>query len=125
VQNFLKVKKDFALSLNSFGLALYGKVEKQKYNFDLQENKFSNFSIVLPEPWGYVVTEAFLSGRLVIASDVCGIPEQVKNCKGVLLIEPGNAEKLKESIVTVHAFSRETILEIDCQNRETFKKFFK
>ena len=121
---FANVKKEFAVSLESLGFSLYGKVEKQKYNAIYENISAVVVPSLWPEPWGYVVTEALMQGRLVIASRVGGIPEQVKACKGVLLIEAGNVEKLGEAMIDVHALKREVILDLGSQNRETFRKRF-
>jgi glycosyltransferase involved in cell wall biosynthesis len=121
---FSNVTKDLAFSLEPLGFSLYGKVEKQKYDAIYENIRAVVVPSLWPEPWPYVVVEALLNGRFVIASEIGGIPEQVKACKGVLLIEPGNVEELGKAINDVNALGREVILELCSQNRETFLKQF-
>jgi glycosyltransferase involved in cell wall biosynthesis len=121
---FGNVPKDFVLSMESLGFSLYGKVEKQKYNAIYESIRAVVVPSLWPEPWPYMVVEALLCGRFVIASEIGGIPEQVKACKGVLLIEAGNVEKLSEALIEVHAIKRNAILDLGSQNRETFRNRF-
>ena len=115
---------DFAVSMELLGFLLHGKVEKQKYNAIYENVCAVVVPSLWPEPWPYVVVEALLFGRFVIASEIGGIPEQVKNCKGVFLIEAGNVEKIGEALMDVQALKRNAILDLGSQNRETFRKRF-
>ena len=76
------------------------------------------------EPLPYVVSEAILRGRIVIASNVGGIPEQVEGCKGNLLCEIGNYHQLAEALDFARGSTREDVVEWGFQNRETFLKRF-
>jgi glycosyltransferase involved in cell wall biosynthesis len=121
---FDHVNKNFAASAASSGFSLYGKVDKQKYN-----SIYENVSVVIvpslwPEPWPYVVVEALLCGRYIVASKIGGIPEQLNACKGVSLIQAGDVEELAEAMSDVHALKKEAILALGSQNRETFSKRF-
>lgn len=46
------------------------------------------------EGWGMVITEAMASGAPIVATDVSGIPEQVRNGENGYLVEPGNPNDL-------------------------------
>ena len=120
----LRIKKDYADLLTKTGFLLNGKLEKTKYN-ELYQNILTVIvPSIWPEPWPYVVVEALIRGRFVIASQIGGMPEQLEGCKGVSLVEPGNVEKLKEAIIAVTNRKREDILDLCSQNSETFHKRF-
>jgi glycosyltransferase involved in cell wall biosynthesis len=121
---FSRIKRNCADVLTQAGFSLYGKLETEKY-----DEVYKNISCVVvpslwPEPWPYVVVEALLRGRLVIASRIGGIPEQLKGCQGITLVEAGNFEMLKRAMIDVTMQSRETISEIGSKNRDTFRKRF-
>lgn len=82
------------------------------------------FPSISDEPLPYVVSEAVLRGRVVIASGTGGVPEQVEGCKGAFLFESGNHDQLAETIDFVGNLNRETIVDMGFQNRETFLRRF-
>jgi len=73
---------------------------------------------IWPEPLPYVVSEALLRGRLVIASQVGGIPEQIDGCPGVFQFHTEDYEKLAEEMLYVKDLNRETVAELGIKNRE-------
>lgn len=75
---------------------------------------------VWPETWGYVITEALLSGRVVIASPSGGIPEQISGLKGCFTFKSGDGLKLAESINYVRGLKKETLADLGIKNREGF-----
>ena len=108
---------------------------KKKFNIfpyaKLDRNDFAEVykkvrTVLLPsvwhEPWPYVVVEALLKGRFVIASEVGGIPEQVKGCKGVMLFPAGDQKELADDVQIVSNMKREQIADFGFQNREVFLK---
>jgi len=107
-----------------FGIIPYGKLSARDYG-ELY-NKIG--TVVVPsiwaEPWGYVVTEAMLSGKLVIASSVGGIPEQVSGCKGVFLFDVGDYEQLAEKMLYVRGLSKEAKVDLGIKNRECVMRKF-
>ena len=71
-------------------------------NQNFVQNKMKNTSIIIipsiwPEPFGLVVAEAMSNGIAIIASDVGGIPEIVK--ENGILIKNINKEKLEREII--------------------------
>lgn len=108
--------------LRKSGFLLYGKLSEKEYS-DLYG---SICSVIVPsiwhEPWPYVVVEALLKGRFVIASEVGGIPEQVKGCKGVMLFPAGDQKELADDVQIVSNMKREQIADFGFQNREVFLK---
>ena len=85
-------------------------------------------SLIVPsicaEPLPYVVSEAVQRGRVLIASRVGGIPEQVEECKGAFLFEPGDYVHLAEIIDLIRSLNRETLVDLGFHNRETFLRRF-
>jgi len=79
---------------------------------------------VVAETFSYVVSEAILRGRIVIASNIGGIPEQVNGCKGVYLFDAGNAEQLAEKIRYVSSLCMEEAIRLGIHNHETFTAIF-
>lgn len=80
---------------------------------------------VCPESWGYTITEALLRKRLIIASNIGGIPEQVEGCKGCFLFEPGQSTELAEMMDFVHSLNRDELASLGAENHESFLKRMK
>jgi len=111
-------------SLRSLGFSLHGKLNEDQYEKLYGQIRAVLVPSVWQEPWPYVVIEAILRGRFVVASRIGGIPEQVKGCEGVSLFEPGNPKMLAEAIEFTKNLTRENITELGLQSRETFLKRF-
>jgi glycosyltransferase involved in cell wall biosynthesis len=79
-------------------------------------------AVIIPSVWSeplpYVTYEALLKGRLVIASNIGGIPEQVLNYAGCFLFTPGKHLELADKIDHVSSMSREEVSEIGQRNRK-------
>jgi len=110
--------------LNGAGILVYGRLDPISY-MDLYKKIRA---VIVPslweEPLPYVVSEALINGRIVIASRVGGIPEQVSGCKGAFLFEAGDYKALAEIILHVKDLNKEKIVELGIQNRElALKKF--
>ena len=110
--------------LNKLSINPYNKLNEDKYNSVYRQVQTVIVPSIWPEPWPYVVIEALLRGRFLIASSVGGIPEQIRGCKGVLLCEPGNHKQLAEAIKFAESLSMETKAELGLHNREIFLKRF-
>lgn len=111
-------------ALKKLGIIVHGELNKELY-----EDLYKRIQVVIvpsvwPEPLPYVVSEALLSKRLVIASSVGGIPEQVKGSEGAFLFEPGSHEQLAELIQRVEGLDREARLDLGCKNRRSILKQF-
>jgi len=101
----------------------------KKLEYSRQEGFYSQIKGVIvpsiaPEPLPYVTAEALLRARILIASRIGGIPEQVKGCKGAFLFEAGNFLELAEILEYVKVLDKETVLDLGFQNREAFMKTF-
>jgi glycosyltransferase involved in cell wall biosynthesis len=75
---------------------------------------------VWAEPAPYVVAEALLRGRLLIASEVGGIPEQVSQCPGAFLFEPMDYQGLADLVDYVDELDTDTVADLAAKNREVF-----
>jgi glycosyltransferase involved in cell wall biosynthesis len=121
---FASSSRQFAKSLSELGILLYGKLSNEEYDKLYRQIRAAIVPSIWCEPWPYVVVEAIIRGRFLIASSIGGIPEQVEGCKGTLLFEAGNYEKLAEAIESVRSLKRETIIDLGSQNKETFLRRF-
>jgi glycosyltransferase involved in cell wall biosynthesis len=79
---------------------------------------------IWPEPLPYVVTEALLRGRVLIASNIGGIPEQTEGCEGVFHVAAGDSVELAEKMEYVNGLSREVIEDLGASNRNLVTKKF-
>lgn len=82
------------------------------------------FPSICPEPLPYVLGEAVLKGRLVIASDIGGLRELGAGCKGVFFFKPGDSQGLAEKLSCVGHLSRADVFDLASQSREHFVKNF-
>ena len=115
----------FVSKLNGLGLKLYGKLGSEEFEKMYEKVRCTLVPSIWHEPWPYVVVEALVRGRFLIASAVGGIPEQVEGCKGATLFKAEDYDGLAESMEYVAALSREEVVDLGCQNRETFVSRFK
>ena len=121
---FLYSGEKQARSLSSLGFLLHGKLDNNEYEKLYRQIKSVIIPSIWQEPWPYVVVEAIIKGRFIIASRVGGIPEQVEGCKGALLCEPKNSEQLVEAMGFVKNLTNEEIVELGTQSRQVFLKKF-
>jgi len=90
------------------GFLVYGKLGRREYDRVYRMIKAVIVPSVWHEPLPYVVTESALRGRIIIASNIGGIPELVNGCRGVFLFDAGDAVQLAERIRYVSGLSRES-----------------
>jgi len=109
-------------------------------NKEMQEIEFKGFisnmkeylesvdSVVLtsivPDSLPTVLIEGLAKGKVLIATDVGGVREIVDETYGNIIIRPGDIEELKNAIVKVSSYDRETISIIRERNIERAKKIF-
>jgi glycosyltransferase involved in cell wall biosynthesis len=77
---------------------------------------------VWPEPLPYVVAEAALRARIVIASRVGGIPELTEGCPGVFLFPPNNHVELANLIDYTSRLDGLTASRLGEENRQIMLK---
>jgi glycosyltransferase involved in cell wall biosynthesis len=109
---------------NHLGILTYGKLGHEEYRTLYKQIRAVIIPSVWAEPLPYVVSEAIMSGRIVIASRVGGIPEQVVGCEGTFLFEPGDYKALAKDILYVRSLSKEKTVELGVKNREFIVKKF-
>ena len=91
---------------------------------------FKKLSIVvipslIPEPLPYVLLESMLCGKLVIASNIGGIPEVVDHANlGVKLVTPGDHKEIADELDSFLKLEREEVSELGTKNREYILKKF-
>jgi glycosyltransferase involved in cell wall biosynthesis len=111
-------------SLSRSGMLLHKKLDYDKQEAFYKQIKAVVFPSIVPEPLPYVTAEAMLRARILIASRIGGIPEQVNGCRGVFLFEPGNYHQLAKILRNVNDLDIETISDLGHKNREFFTKTF-
>jgi glycosyltransferase involved in cell wall biosynthesis len=111
-------------SLSDLGFVVHEKVERVMFERIYSDVSTTIVPSLWHEPWPYVVIEALIKGRYLIGSRVGGIPEQVEDCKGVTLCEPGDKRQLAAAMSMVKGLSRETIVDLGANNREMFLRRF-
>jgi len=112
----------FSKMLSKWGFVAYGRLRPEEIARLYPKIRVVLVPSVVPETFSYVVAEALLQGRLVIASRVGAIPELVQGCKGVWLFDPGDFSQLAEKMKLVHDLTDETACDLGLNNRETFAK---
>jgi len=122
--NFPNLTEEGFEPLHNIGILSYGRL-----GYDLFEKVYRQIRAVIvpsvwPEPLPYVVSEAILRGRLVIASNIGGIPEQIGDTLDTFLFYPADIERLAELIEHVNDLDRQTIIDLASKNREIFLKKF-
>lgn len=100
-----------------------------KLNLEDLEKLYSNISIVVfpsvwQEPLPYVVVEAMLRGRILVGSNVGGVPEIVGVAPGAMLVPPGDFERLADGLEWALSLDREEAVELGLRNREHLLRRF-
>lgn len=121
---FSSLSSEVSELLGQLGIFACGKLGSAQYRDLYDRIKAVIVPSVWAEPLPYVVSEAVMSGRIVIASRVGGIPEQVAGCEGTFLFEPGDYYALAKNILHVEGLSREKAVELGVRNREFIVKRF-
>jgi len=107
------------------GMLVYKRLNYSEQEFFYRKIRGIIFPSIVLEPLPYTTAEALLRARILIASRVGGIPEQVAGCKGVFLFESGNYVELAETLRYVNDLSKEEATDLGFQNREVFTKTHK
>ena len=81
-------------------------------------------SVVLPSEWyengPYSAIESLKSGRLIIGSDLGGIPELIEENKNGFIFKHGNVKELNECIKKIEDLKQNEILEMQKYSKKMF-----
>lgn len=121
---FPSLSKQVSDLLRQLGVFTHGKLSSEQYRGLYKRIRAVIVPSVWAEPLPYVVTEAIMSGRLVVASRIGGIPEEVAGCKGAFLFSAGDYKQLAEKILYVRSLSRASVVDLALKNREKIVKRF-
>lgn len=121
---FNGINSEHAKRLEHKGIITYGRVDQTGL-----ERIYSQIRAVLVpsaffETFGYVACEAFLRGRIVVASTAGGLPEVTEGCPGVFTIEAGDYRQLASQLTAIQSLSREKAVDLGEQNRAIITKKF-
>lgn len=111
---------DFSRSdtLQKIGLYIHRKLDEAKYKEVYKCIRCVVVPSICHETFSYVVLEALLAGRIVIASEVGAISEVTRGCEGVLLFPSEDHKKLAEKMLYVKQLDDKTVAELGRRNRE-------
>jgi glycosyltransferase involved in cell wall biosynthesis len=110
--------------LKSIGIIPYGRLSGRFYENVYRKVKVVSVPSIVQETLSYVVVEALLRGRLLIASKVGGIPEIADGLKGALLVKPNDADALAEALDSALSIDRSEASELGLKNREGILRKF-
>jgi glycosyltransferase involved in cell wall biosynthesis len=115
---------DLKRMLNELGLLTYGRLNREEFKDVYRHVQTVLVPSLWDEPWPYAVVESLMQRRLLVASNIGGIPEQVRGCNGAFLCEPGNGRQLSDTLELVNGFSGEQMNDLGIHNREVFLRRF-
>jgi phosphatidyl-myo-inositol alpha-mannosyltransferase len=90
------------LMLDSHGVRALGKVDDERKRYELERADVLCAPSLGGESFGMVLTEAFASGTPVVASDIAGYRDVVRNGIDGLLVPRGDAQALAETLLDLH-----------------------
>jgi len=122
--NFPVSKEGLMKSLRRFGIVTYRRLGYGEQQILYRKIRGVIIPSIEAETSSYILCEAILRGRIVVASDIGGIPEQVEGCEGVFLFTPGDFSQLAENIAYVRSLNREVAVDFGLHNREVFTSRF-
>jgi len=123
--NFSRIDEKMSGLLRRLGILPYRRLRHSEMDTLYEKVGAILVPSVVTETFSYVIVEAILRGRLIIASRIGGIPELVEGCKGVFLFDAGNTAQLAEKITYVNGLGREEKLNLGTHNKEIFTNKFK
>jgi len=106
------------------GIVPYGMLDNDSYENVYRKVKIVVHPSIWQEPLPYVVIEALLRGRLLVASHVGGVPEIIRGLSGVLMTEPNDVDGLAGALDQAISIDRSKAIELGLKNRESVLKKF-
>lgn len=110
--------------LYDIGIDAYGKLSRSQYAELYRNIRCVILPSVCQETFSYVLVEALLSERIVIASKIGAIPEVSEDCEGVFLFPSGDHHQLADKILYVKQLSKDTVAELGKKNRQRMLEKF-
>ncbi len=75
---------------------------------------------ISPEPLPYVLVECMLHGKLIVASNIGGIPEIANQAEpGVKLVKPGDSRDIAEAVASFWELNLDEANQLGARNRES------
>jgi glycosyltransferase involved in cell wall biosynthesis len=124
VSDFSDISAEFSERLRSQEFILHGRLSGSAYDDVYAQIRSVIMPSINPEVLPYVTMEALLRKRLLIASNVGGVPEIVENCPGVFTFPPGDSNQLAKTMEHVWSLSSDVVADLSARNRENFIKRF-
>jgi len=124
VSDFAQVSAHFAERLRNRGFILRGRLSGSAYDDVYAKAGSVIVPSVCPEVSSYVAMEAMLRGRLLLASNVGGLPEIANGCSGAFTFPPGDSVQLAKIMGYVWSLSNDTVTDLGARNRESLTKRF-
>jgi glycosyltransferase involved in cell wall biosynthesis len=120
----LNSEPKFEAMLENLGFIPYSRLDPTQFKAVYRQIQTVLVPSIWGEPWPYVVVEALTQRRLLVASRIGGIPEQVEGCAGAFLFEPGDERQLLETIEMTKSFSKDQVNDFGMRNKEVFLRRF-
>jgi glycosyltransferase involved in cell wall biosynthesis len=124
VTKFSGANETLSKLLGQLGILIHERLSESSFDCMYKHIQTVIVPSVWMEPLPYVLSEAIMKGRIVIASRIGGIPEQAEGCKGVFLFEPGNSYELAEIMKNVINLERETVVDLTNSSRDVLARKF-
>lgn len=124
----LKPKIHRYVSLNNLSnnVKFLGKINHREVNEVYKETDVVVVPSLWPEPFGRVVMESLIAGRIVIVNPIGGLREQVDDGVNGFYANCYNPEQLKEKMLEIASHSVDEIISMGIKARDyTLKKFDK
>lgn len=97
----------------SLGLTERVRFLGSRFGEELEQLKQEAFAILMPSAWyenfPYVITESLQSGCVLLAANIGGIPERIRDTHNGFLFEAGNTQSLVTAIQNLSRYDLETI----------------
>lgn len=122
----LRITKSTGLpsSIKRFNVAQYPRVSYKELKCIFRQSRAAIVPSICPEPAPYAALETLLHGRLLIASNVGGIPELVDGAPGVRLVSPNDINALVDALNWALSIDRNDAIELGLKNREDMLRKF-
>ncbi|RLG16006.1 hypothetical protein DRN63_04710 [Nanoarchaeota archaeon] len=105
-------------------IVLYPRLRGRMYDEVYKHIRAVLVPSIAPETFSYVVSEACLRGRIVVASQVGGIPEITEGLRGVFMVKPNDINSLADALDLVLSMDRSEAIELGLKNREGILRKF-